>query len=112
METLPLFYFGPYEKAATVVKPHPKIFQLNASSVSFCPTLIQLSYRMIIAIATQDSVFLYDTQQLQPFALIKDMHYASITDLSWYNKYIYMAHIKPRIILFCIIGIVIGLWMD
>ena len=42
-----------------------------------------LEHRMIFAIATADTVFLYDTEQLAPFATVAHLHYASITDLAW-----------------------------
>ncbi|XP_055531144.1 chromatin assembly factor 1 subunit B [Wyeomyia smithii] len=47
------------------------------------PPVIPLPYRMIFAIATKSSVYLYDTQQKSPFALISNIHYTRLTDLSW-----------------------------
>lgn len=44
---------------------------------------IDLPYRMIFAIATKTSVRLYDTQQKMPFAVISNIHYARLTDLTW-----------------------------
>lgn len=38
---------------------------------------------MVYAIATQDSVFVYDTQQHNPLAMISSLHYATLTDLAW-----------------------------
>lgn len=38
---------------------------------------------MIFAIATKNSVRLYDTQQQMPFAVISNIHYARLTDLTW-----------------------------
>lgn len=40
---------------------------------------------MIFAVATKCSVYLYDTQQKIPFALISNIHYTRLTDLSWSN---------------------------
>lgn len=40
---------------------------------------------MILAIATKCSVYLYDTQQKIPFALISNIHYTRLTDLTWAN---------------------------
>ncbi len=45
--------------------------------------IVKLPYRMVFAVATIDSVLLYDTQSMYPFALLKNIHYASLTDLSW-----------------------------
>lgn len=42
-----------------------------------------LSYRMVFAIATQNSVMIYDTEQINPLAVATNIHLASITDLSW-----------------------------
>lgn len=38
---------------------------------------------MVFAIATKNSVRLYDTQQQMPFADISNIHYARLTDLTW-----------------------------
>lgn len=35
------------------------------------------------AIATQDSVYLYDTQQALPLAYLSQLHYSTFTDLAW-----------------------------
>lgn len=38
---------------------------------------------MVFAIATKSSVYLYDTQQRTPFAIISNIHYTRLTDLTW-----------------------------
>ncbi|CAG0903820.1 unnamed protein product [Cyprideis torosa] len=40
---------------------------------------------MVFAVATSDSVLLYDTQQLAPFGRIVDIHFTRLTDLAWSN---------------------------
>lgn len=73
--------------------PSPDQFTV---AVRFCPLLfklrdsksepvIPLPYRMIFAIATKCSVYLYDTQQKLPFGLISNIHYTRLTDLAWSN---------------------------
>ncbi|KAE8226502.1 hypothetical protein CF319_g906 [Tilletia indica] len=47
------------------------------------PSMIGLPYRMIFAVATQESVWIYDTQQTGPLCCFSNMHYASFTDLTW-----------------------------
>lgn len=47
------------------------------------PSMIGLPYRMIFAVATHDSVWIYDTQQGGPLCCFSNMHYASFTDLTW-----------------------------
>ncbi|KAK4658725.1 Chromatin assembly factor 1 subunit [Podospora pseudocomata] len=42
-----------------------------------------LPYRMIYAVATQDSVLLYDTQQHTPICIVSNLHCATFTDLTW-----------------------------
>lgn len=71
--------------------PSPDNFTI---AVRFCPLLfelrkseakpsIPLPYRMIFAVATKCSVYLYDTQQKIPFGLISNIHYTRLTDLTW-----------------------------
>lgn len=57
----------------------PLIFQLFSKRT----TLLPLPYRMVFAIATKSSVYLYDTQQKTPFAVISNIHYTRLTDLTW-----------------------------
>lgn len=42
-----------------------------------------LPYRLIFAIATHNSVLIYDTQHTTPIAYLTDIHYTRITDLTW-----------------------------
>ncbi len=49
-------------------------------TVVFLPSL---SYRMVYAVASLDSVLLYDTQHSAPFAYVSNIHYSGITDLAW-----------------------------
>ena len=39
---------------------------------------------MVFAVATEDSVLLYDTQQPQPFAYIGNIHYHQLSDVTWW----------------------------
>ncbi|TPX49938.1 hypothetical protein SeMB42_g01474 [Synchytrium endobioticum] len=47
------------------------------------PSKISLPYRLIFAVAAQDAVSIYDTQQASPLAILKNLHYASINDMAW-----------------------------
>lgn len=53
---------------------------------------------MVFAIATLDSILLYDTQQTAPFGFIGNIHYAALTDVAWYvlsgNNYL-ITHGNP-----------------
>lgn len=42
-----------------------------------------LPYRMVFAVATKDSVLLYDTQHTLPLAHVTKIHYTHLTDLAW-----------------------------
>jgi chromatin assembly factor 1 subunit B len=59
--------------------PH-KYTKKNSTSTS----LFKLDYRMIFAVATLDAVLIYDTENLFPIAYIDSIHYAELTDLTWY----------------------------
>ncbi|OAV92401.1 hypothetical protein PTTG_08965 [Puccinia triticina 1-1 BBBD Race 1] len=47
--------------------------------------IFNLPYRMIYAVATHDTVYIYDTQQSSPICLFSNLHFSSFTDLSWTN---------------------------
>ena len=44
---------------------------------------LPLSYRIIWAVATLDSIILYDSQHSTPLLLASSLHYAALTDLAW-----------------------------
>lgn len=46
-------------------------------------TTFSLRYRMVYAVATQDTVLLYDTQQQTPICVVSNLHCATFTDLTW-----------------------------
>lgn len=46
-------------------------------------SVFALPYRLIYAVACQDSVLLYDTQQSGPIAIFRGLHYAGFTDVAW-----------------------------
>lgn len=52
-------------------------------SVQALPNLFQLPYRMVFAVASEDSILLYDTQQALPFGLVSNIHYHTLSDLTW-----------------------------
>lgn len=80
-------------KQPSIVLPSPDQYTI---AVRFCPLLfelrpykeknppiIPLPYRMVFAVATKNCVYLYDTQQKNPFGLISNIHYTRLTDLTW-----------------------------
>ena len=67
-------------------------------AVAFCPVLFelhklpssspaalqfQLPYRMVFAVATSDSVVLYETGTGGPLCVLGGLHLAQVTDLAW-----------------------------
>ena len=55
-----------------------------ADDIPLASTLA-LPYRMIYAVATQDAILVYDTQQQAPICVVSNLHYATFTDLTWYG---------------------------
>ncbi|KAF7537701.1 hypothetical protein G7054_g3520 [Neopestalotiopsis clavispora] len=58
--------------------------ETGASTPGPKPTFA-LPYRMIYAVATQDTVLLYDTQQMTPICVVSNLHLTTFTDLAWSN---------------------------
>lgn len=84
--------------ASSLIKPPPPPPALaeTSSATSKTPSLetsgvqapgpkpvFALPYRMVYAVATQDSVLLYDTQQHTPICVVSNLHCATFTDLAW-----------------------------
>jgi chromatin assembly factor 1 subunit B len=64
--------------------PKPKPLEVETNVTSQGPTMaFSLPYRMVYAVATEDSVLLYDTQQQTPLCVVSNLHCATFTDLSW-----------------------------
>ncbi|KAJ2903456.1 WD40 repeat-like-containing domain protein [Zalerion maritima] len=67
---------------ATSATPKGISVETSASTAGPKPTFA-LPYRMVYAVATQDSVLLYDTQQTTPICVVSNLHLATFTDLAW-----------------------------
>lgn len=46
-------------------------------------SVFSLPYRMLYAVASQDTVAIHDTQQATPICLLSKLHYDSFTDMAW-----------------------------
>lgn len=65
-------------------KSKSKPLEIETDSTSTGPSLaFSLPYRMIYAVATEDSVMLYDTEQQTPLCVVSNLHCATFTDLTW-----------------------------
>jgi chromatin assembly factor 1 subunit B len=38
----------------------------------------------VYAVATQDAIHVYDTQQQKPLCIVSNLHFATFTDITWY----------------------------
>jgi len=64
-----------------VIRFHPGLFERKEKDEPF----VDLPYIMVFAIATQDQIIVYTTRSQEPYAIIGNIHYAELTDLSWSN---------------------------
>lgn len=81
---------SPSPSAATMASPRNPLDADRSPStpappVSGPPPAFGLPYRIVYAVATQDAVYVYDTQQQRPLCIISNLHYATFTDLTWSN---------------------------
>ncbi|KAG9469019.1 hypothetical protein GDO78_021401, partial [Eleutherodactylus coqui] len=75
-------------KATLAVRCCPVFFELrptakDADGEAPQQGLVSLPYRMVFAVASEDAVIFYDTQQLFPFGYVSNVHYHTLSDLSW-----------------------------
>ncbi|KAF2172390.1 hypothetical protein M409DRAFT_63095 [Zasmidium cellare ATCC 36951] len=88
MDPPPLFNApSPSPSVAAMASPRPRTDSESNPPTPAPPPgptpALGLPYRMIYAVATQDAVHLYDTQQTKPLCVVSNLHYATFTDLSW-----------------------------
>ena len=76
----PTAYIGGFEKAAIAIRFNPRFFPLTKDGPD---PFVCLPYRMIFALVTQNSVYIFDTQSRSPIFMFSNLHYASLTDVSW-----------------------------
>lgn len=43
----------------------------------------KLPYRIVFAVATLSSLYVYDTESSTPIAILAGLHYAAVTDIAW-----------------------------
>ena len=69
-------YLG-FTESPLIVKFSPIIYSHNIEN-----RLLSTPYKMVFAVATSSSVYLFDTQHTHPFSILKNLHpYSTITDL-------------------------------
>lgn len=78
----PIVHIPGLKKPAIGVRFSPIKYELIKSDDGISD-VFNLPYRMIFAIATQDTILIYDTQRLKCLGIASNLHYAIITDLTW-----------------------------
>lgn len=76
---VPSFSISCFEKPVIAVKCSPIYYERCHNDRG----LLSLPYRMIIAVMTMDSVFIFDTESKEPIWSVTGLHYGTLTDLSW-----------------------------
>ncbi|TKA69481.1 hypothetical protein B0A55_08947 [Friedmanniomyces simplex] len=79
---------SPSPSAATMASPRhlsdaESVPATAAPPAAGPPPAFGLPYRIVYAVATQDAVHVYDTQQQRPLCVVSNLHYATFTDLTW-----------------------------
>lgn len=75
-------------KAVVAVRFCPVNFSLRGTNSA---GLFKLPYRLIFAVATLNSLYIYDTENNPPIAVMAGLHYAAITDIAWSPDAHYLA---------------------
>ncbi|KAF2751787.1 WD40 repeat-like protein [Sporormia fimetaria CBS 119925] len=73
---------SPSLTAASPKAPDSESQTSNTPSSAPAPAF-RLPYRMVYAVATQDAVHIYDTQQTKPLCIVSNLHLATFTDITW-----------------------------
>ena len=79
MEPPPLMHSSSISDSRPTSSPKPS----DSDPTTPTPPAFALPYRMIYAVATQDTVFVYDTQQTIPLCVVSNLHFATFSDLTW-----------------------------
>ncbi|AAS52961.1 AER280Cp [Eremothecium gossypii ATCC 10895] len=66
-------------KPALVVRFSPILYKIETGVEPW----IQLPYKLVFAVATSTEVVIYDTVTTKPIAVVGNLHYTPLTDLSW-----------------------------
>ncbi|KAL9249649.1 Chromatin assembly factor 1 subunit FAS2-like protein [Drosera capensis] len=69
-------------KPVVAVRFCPLTFKLRGSN-SGNAGLFNLPYRLIFAVATLNSLYIYDTESMAPIVIMAGLHYAAVTDIAW-----------------------------
>ncbi|KAJ3228249.1 hypothetical protein HDU81_006253 [Chytriomyces hyalinus] len=81
----PIARLGGFKKPVIAARFSPVLYEhRNKSESNPSATKLILPYRMMFAVASQDSVVVYDTSRLEkPVAIVSNLHYGTLTDVAW-----------------------------
>lgn len=77
----PIAHLPGLARPALAIAFSPIFYELD-DDASKAP-IFQLPYKMVYAIATQDTVIVYDTQHEAPLGTVSNIHYRTLTDLTF-----------------------------
>ncbi|XP_018410659.1 PREDICTED: chromatin assembly factor 1 subunit B [Nanorana parkeri] len=92
----PIAHLPCREKVTLAVRCCPVFYELRPevkgeNGEAPPPGLVSQPYRMIFAVASEDAVLFYDTQQTYPFGYVSNVHYHTLSDLSWSSDGTFLA---------------------
>ncbi|DAZ94755.1 TPA: hypothetical protein N0F65_011571 [Lagenidium giganteum] len=80
----PTLHLPGQDKASIGIRCSPLLYQpRHGKESSAVSNLYQSKYRSLFSVITLNAVLLYDTEQTHPICVLKDLHYADLTDLAW-----------------------------
>lgn len=68
---------------STTTEPSNAMVGIEAAAKETNFKLFDIDYRLVFAVATLTSIYVYDTEHIHPIAALQDAHYSTLTDLSW-----------------------------
>lgn len=81
LDRSPICHIPGFPKPTVAVSFNPIFYGLS----NIAGSIFSLPYKMVFAVATHNSVYVFDTVKLQPLGVVSNLHYMTITDLCWDN---------------------------
>ncbi|CAL9731093.1 chromatin assembly factor 1 subunit p60 [Monosporozyma unispora] len=75
----PIVKLSNLKKPALIISFNSIFYKLTSQSSNF----ISLPYKLVFAVATSNEILIYDTESVEPLAIIGNLHYTPMTDLAW-----------------------------
>lgn len=87
----PVAHIPGQPKPVVSVRFCPIIFKKDMASEDIPKPFEVLPYKLVYAVATTDSIVLYDTSSSKPLAAFFQIHFDSITDIAWSKDGLFLA---------------------